>query len=256
MFSVQICFGNVHHTRVRPARNSFNYGVYFLRLPLRSVASHDIQTKLFSRNRFNLLSHYDKDHGDGKQPLLQWIEKLLVQQGVSDVDGEIWLQTFPRLLGYVFNPVSFWFCHRRDGALRAVLCEVNNTFGERHFYLLDEGLPIENTMELTARKIFHVSPFCAVDGSYRFQFTWNSRSDHEDTLARIDYFNAEGALLLTNISGSSHELNDRNVLLALVRYPLMNFMVITRIHWQAFKLWFKRVPFYRKPSPPLQELSK
>jgi DUF1365 family protein len=256
MSKPQLCFGNVHHTRVRPAQNSFNYGVYFLRLPLRSLASLDSQTKLFSRNRFNLLSHHDKDHGDGKQPLLQWIEQLLSKHDITNADGEIWLQTFPRLLGYVFNPVSFWFCHRRDGALRAVLCEVNNTFGERHWYLLDEGRPIENTMELTARKIFHVSPFCAVEGYYRFQFIRNSRAEHEETLARIDHHTAEGALLLTNISGTAHELNDRNVLLALLRYPLMNFMVITRIHWQALKLWFKRVPFYSKPAPPLEELSK
>ena len=256
MPSPQLCFGNVHHTRMRPARNRFNYGVYFLRLPLRNIASHEIQTTLFSRNRFNLLSHYDKDHGDGKQPLLAWIEQLLARHDITDADGEIWLQTFPRLLGYVFNPVSFWFCHRRDGALRAVLCEVNNTFGERHLYLLDQGRPIGNMTELTARKIFHVSPFCAVDGHYRFQFINNTRSDHEDTLARIDYHTAEGALLLTNISGSSHNLNDLNILLALLRYPLMNFMVITRIHWQAIKLLLKRVPFYRKPSPPLEELSK
>jgi len=118
MPSPQLCFGNVHHTRMRPARNRFNYGVYFLRLPLRNIASHDIQTTLFSRNRFNLLSHYDKDHGDGKQPLLAWIEQLLARHDITDADGEIWLQTFPRLLGYVFNPVSFWFCHRRDGACR------------------------------------------------------------------------------------------------------------------------------------------
>jgi DUF1365 family protein len=220
------------------------------------MALHDTQTKLFSRNRFNLLSHYDKDHGDGKQPLLQWIEQLLFNHNIPDADGEIWLQTFPRLLGYVFNPVSFWFCHRRDGALRAVLCEVNNTFGERHFYLLDIGRPIDNAMELIARKLFHVSPFCAIEGNYLFQFIKNCRTGYEDTLARIDYHTTEGALLLTNIRGSSHELNDSNVLLALMRYPLMNFMVITRIHWQAHKLWLKRVPFFRKPSPPLEELSK
>ena len=256
MFSPQLCFGHVHHTRLRPARNSFNYGVYFFRLPLRSMASLDIQTKLFSRNQFNLLSHYDKDHGDGKQPLLQWIEQILTRQDIHDADGEIWLQTFPRLLGYVFNPVSFWFCHRRDGTLRAVLCEVKNTFGERHCYLLDQGQPIVNTMEMTARKLFHVSPFCAVEGNYRFQFIKNTNAGNENTVARIDYHTADGALLLTNISGSVHILNDRNIVLALMRYPLMNFMIITRIHWQAFKLLLKRVPFNHKPSPPIEELSK
>ena len=256
MPSPQLCFGNVHHTRLRPVTNSFNYGVYFLRLPLRAMQEQSLQVGLFSRNRFNLLSHHDKDHGDGKTLLLPWLDELLKTQGIADADGEVWLQTFPRVLGYVFNPVSFFFCHRSDGALRAILCEVSNTFGERHCYLLDEGHPIKNASELSARKIFHVSPFCKVEGSYRFQFTKTPRADSEDTLARIDYYTNEGALLLTNISGNSKELNDRNILWALLRYPLMTFMVITRIHWQALKLWLKKVPFHHKPIPPTEELSK
>jgi DUF1365 family protein len=246
----------VHHTRLSPVRNSFNYGVFFLRLPLRQLQTKPVKSKLFSRNRFNILSHHDKDHGDGKLPLLQWIDALLKAQGVLDADGEVWLQTFPRVLGYVFNPISFWFCHRSDGALRAILCEVSNTFGERHCYLLDKGHPIENAVEMSARKIFHVSPFCAVEGSYRFQFIHNQRAASADILARIDYYSDEGAVLLTNISGSSRPLTDGNITIALLRYPLMTFMVIARIHWQALKLWIKRVPFYRKPSPPIEDLSK
>jgi len=170
MASAQFCFGTVHHTRLRPVRNAFNYGVYFLRLPLRSLEGKTLATRWFSRNRFNLLSFHDRDHGDGKEPLLPWIDGVLAHNGIHDADGEVWLQTFPRVLGYVFNPVSFWFCHRADGALRAVLCEVNNTFGERHCYLLDEGGPIGNSSEMTAKKIFHVSPFCRIEGHYRFQF--------------------------------------------------------------------------------------
>jgi DUF1365 family protein len=223
---------------------------------LRQLQTHPIKSKLFSRNRFNILSHHDKDHGDGKLPLFQWIDALLKAQGVLDADGEVWLQTFPRVLGYVFNPISFWFCHRSDGALRAILCEVSNTFGERHCYLLDKGHPIENAVEMSARKIFHVSPFCAVEGSYRFQFIHNQRAASADILARIDYYSDEGAVLLTNISGSSRPLTDGNITIALLRYPLMTFMVIARIHWQALKLWIKCVPFYRKPSPPIEDLSK
>jgi uncharacterized protein len=260
MAEAQLCFGNVHHTRLRPARNSFNYGVYFLRLPLRSMAQGDWTTWLLSHNRFNLLSFHDKDHGDGKRPLLEWIDALLKQEGIKDAEGEVWLQTFPRMLGYVFNPVSFWFCHRRDGALRAVLCDVSNTFGERHLYLLNQGAPIVNNSELTATKVFHVSPFCPVEGDYRFKFMRTRQQRDQDiserTLARIDYDDADGPILLTSIAGTSHPLNDRNIIQALLRFPLMTFAVITRIHWQALKLWIKRVPFFHKPSPPRQELSK
>ena len=251
----QLCFGNVHHTRLRPARNRFNYGVYFLRLPLRSMADDPMSCRLLSRNRFNVLSFYDNDHADGNQPLLQWIDKLLLHNGITDADGEVWMQAFPRVLGYVFNPVSFWFCHRRDGALRAVLCEVNNTFGERHCYLLDEGGPITDISLLTASKVFHVSPFCPVEGSYSFSFKHsevaNSANDSPRNLARIDYHDASGLLLITSISGIAYPLNDRTIIQAVLRFPLMTFAVIARIHWQALKLWIKRVPFFSKPSPPL-----
>ena len=257
MNTPELCFGNVHHNRLRPARNSFNYGVYFLRLPLRSLQQSPLKTGLLSHNRFNLLSFYDKDHGDGVSTPLQWIENLLKSEGIHDTDGEIWLQTFPRVLGYVFNPVSFFFCHRKNGALRAVLCEVSNTFGERHCYLLEQNTPISNSDELVARKVFHVSPFCQVEGSYRFQFKRTQQPDgSERTLARIDHHDATGPLLLTNISGVAHELNDRFIAQALLSYPFMTFSVIARIHWQALKLFFKRVPFFSKPAEPLKELNK
>jgi uncharacterized protein len=249
MNTPKICLGNVHHHRLRPARNAFNYGVFFLRLPLRSLQHTPLKVRLLSHNRFNLLSLHDKDYGDGLGTPLQWIESLLQTEGINDADGEIWLQTFPRVLGYVFNPVSFFFCHRADGALRAVLCEVSNTFGERHCYLLDQAKPIVNEDEITARKVFHVSPFCEVTGNYRFQFKRTQQPNgKERTLARIDYDDTAGPLLLTNISGISNELNDRTIAQALLRHPLMSFFVIARIHWQALKLFIKRVPFYSKPA--------
>jgi hypothetical protein len=257
MNTPELCFGNVHHSRLRPARNSFNYGVYFLRLPLRSMQDMPLTSKLLSHNRFNLLTFHDKDHGDGVSTPLLWIENLLKAEGIQDADGEIWLQTFPRVLGYVFNPVSFWFCHTQAGALRAVLCEVSNTFGERHCYLLDQTTPIGNSDELVARKVFHVSPFCEVTGSYRFQFKRTQQPDgSERTLAQIDHHDASGPLLLTNISGVAHALSDRVIAQALLRYPFMTFAVIARIHWQALKLFFKRVPFFSKPAEPLKESSK
>ncbi|WP_076593718.1 DUF1365 domain-containing protein [Herminiimonas arsenitoxidans] len=261
LHSAQLCFGKVQHTRLRPVQHAFNYGVYFMRLPLRAMAQQAPSNPvLFSQNRFNLLSFWDKDHGDGQQSLISWIDALLQREGITDADGEVWLQAFPRVLGYVFNPVSFWFCHRQDGSLRAVLAEVRNTFGERHCYLLDTGEAMPYGIELTARKIFHVSPFCSVDGSYRFRFMRTSQQQDgksvERTVARIDHDDAHGPLILTSISGTSHALSNALILRAFFFYPLMTIGVIVKIHWQAFKLWRKRLPFFAKPIPPSSELSK
>ena len=256
----QLCFGHVHHKRLRPTVHAFKYGVYFIRLPLRSLANDTFSSRWVSRNRFNLLSFHDKDHGDGKRPLLEWIDAQLKEEGIHDANGEILLQTFPRVLGYVFNPVSFWFCHREDGQLRAILCEVCNTFGERHYYLLASETALQYGEEYTARKIFHVSPFCAIEGSYRFRFMLKEKIVnqllHEQTIACVDYDDENGPLLLTSISGESSPLSDTTALRAFIFYPLMTFGVIAKIHWQALQLWIKRVPFFRKPLPPSQELSR
>ena len=257
---VRLCFGEVRHARLRPALNAFTYRVYFIRLPLRALGRQAFASRLMSRNRFNLLSFHDADHGDGRQPLSDWIDALLRREGIADADGEIWLQTFPRVLGYVFNPVSFWFCHRADGELRAILCEVSNTFGERHCYLLDTGAAMRYGIELQARKIFHVSPFCEIKGVYRFRFMHAEREidgrPTEQVVARINYEDEDGPLLLTSVAGSTKPLSDAAVLKAFFTYPLMTFGVIVRIHWQALRLWCKRVPFFRKPVPPSRELSR
>ncbi|MNR84282.1 hypothetical protein D3C72_150790 [compost metagenome] len=258
---VQLCFGKVLHTRLRPARHAFGYEVYFMRLPLRAMAQHSYPTpRFFSFDRFNLLSFHAKDHGDGQQALLPWIESVLRSEGISDADGEIWLQAFPRVLGYVFNPVSFWFCHKADGSLRAIVAEVRNTFGEKHCYLLDTGAAMPYGVELTARKIFHVSPFCAVEGLYRFHFMRVSRQEQERTIERhvacIDHDDADGPLILTSISGSAEALSNATIARAFFQYPLLTLGVMVKIHWQALKLWRKRLPFFSKPTPPSSEMSR
>ncbi len=252
----QLCFGQVRHARLRPARNAFAYGNYYLRLPLRALGDKDFGGALFSRNRFNLLSFVDADHGDGSTALVAWIDALLKKEGVPDADGEIWLQAMPRVLGFVFNPVSFYFCHRRDGGLRAVLCDVRNTFGERHFYLLDTGWEIDYGSELSARKVFHVSPFCKVEGRYRFRFMRVMRGAREQTLACIDYDDADGPLLQTSVSGRASMLTSASVARAFFCFPLMTFGVVLRIHLQALRLWFKRVPFFSKPVVPEQKVTR
>ncbi len=246
--------GEVLHRRVRPAANAFRYGVFYLKFPLHRLG--ELSNAVFSVDRFNLLSFHQADHGDGGD-LLVWVRALLKREGVDDADGEIVLQCFPRVLGFVFNPVSFWFCHRADGVLRAVVAEVNNTFGERHCYLLDaepDAAPvIHNGQLLTARKVFHVSPFCAIEGGYRFRFfdkSANAQGNPSRSVARIDYHDAGGDLIHTSISGTAHAFTARALLAACVRHPLMTFGVVARIHWQALRLWLKRVPFYRKPAMP------
>ena len=252
----QLCFGQVRHRRLRPRENAFAYGTYYLRLPLRTLGDRGFGCPLVSRNRFNLLSFVDADHGDGKRPLVEWIDTLLAAEGVHDAGGEIWLQAMPRVLGYAFNPVSFWFCHRADGALRAVVCDVRNTFGERHFYLLDTGAAIANGSELQARKVFHVSPFCRVEGGYRFRFMRAARAGGEHTLACIDYHDAAGLLLQTSVSGLAMPLSGASAARAFFGFPFMTFGVVARIHWQAVRLWLRRVPFHSKPAPPEQKVSR
>lgn len=219
-----------------------------------------VSSRFFSHNRFNLLSFFDSDHGDGQQTLTAWLDRLLRSEGINDACGEIWLQCFPRVLGYVFNPVSFWFCHRNDGSLRAIVCEVCNTFGEKHLYLLEHGDTLENGQELYARKIFHVSPFCQVSGTYRFRFLQHqqtiSTSTHKRHIARIDYADEQGIVLMTSISGLEQDMTDQRIWQVMFRYPLMTIAVVFRIHFQALRLWLKRVPFFSKPTPPSQEVSR
>lgn len=259
MDRAQLCFGEVRHRRLRPAINAFAYRVFFLRLPLRAMSkpgNAGFGSRWLSRNRFNLLSFHDADHGDGKQQLVQWADGLLRGEGITDADGEIWLQTFPRVLGYVFNPVSFWFFHRADGSLRAILCAVSNTFGEQHAYLLDTGGDMPYGIELGARKRFHVSPFFDVAGRYRFRFMRAQRGTDEMNVARIDYCDLEGTALKTSVSGTARAIDDPTVLRAFFSHPMMTWGVMAKIHWQALRLWFKQVPFFHKPQPPQNGVSR
>ncbi len=237
--------GDVMHRRLRPAVNGFVYPVFYVQLPVRDLAAG--KSAIFSIDRANLLSFHQKDHGphDGS-PLLPWIQGLLRERGLAD-DGEIILQTFPRVLGYVFNPVSLWFCHDRDGTLIAVLAEVSNTFGGHHNYLLHNpnGSPLRDGQLLKSSKDFHVSPFCDVVGEYRFHF----HLERARPLARIDYDDELGEVLLTSISGTPQDWSTSALLGAFLRMPLLTAGVMLRIHWQALKLWVKGVPFYGKTAP-------
>ena len=245
--------GEVRHHRVRPVANRFAYPTYFLMLPMRSLRA--TPNAALPRNRFGLISFFDTDHGDGRADSLAWLDELLAHEGIDDARGEVWLHCYPRVLGHTFKPVSFWYCHRTDDTLAAVVVEVNNTFGERHCYLLAEsGLAFGR--ELRASKVFHVSPFCDVAGSYRFRFMRSApqpdgpHADAGRTVARIDHHDAQGLLIRTSVSGVMQPLTMESMRAAFFGMPLMTLGVIGRIHWQAMKLWTKHVPFFRKPRTP------
>ena len=238
-------FGQVRHVRLKPVRNAFNYPTYFLMLPMRSMQQSG--SGVLARNRWAALSFHDCDHGDGGHDSLAWLDDLLRSEGIQDATGEVWLHTYPRVLGYTFKPVSFWYCQDALGQLRAVVVEVNNTFGERHCYLLDAP---HYGQELQADKVFHVSPFCTLEGRYRFRFMRTRKEGIDKTIARIDYDDDTGPLLQTSVAGDLKPITAQVLRKALWRYPAMTLGVMARIHWQALKLWYKRVPFISKPKPP------
>ncbi|SKA22364.1 hypothetical protein SAMN02745126_04306 [Enhydrobacter aerosaccus] len=238
----------VVHRRTRPATNSFRYRVPYLCLNLDAldhVGLHRLKI-----DRPGLVAFYRKDHGarDGGD-LLTWIRAILASHGLADrARGAIVLMTLPRLLGFVFNPVSFWFCHDTDGSLQAVLCEVNNTFGESHCYLVHhtEPRPLEPQHWVDGRKVFHVSPFLPVDGTYRFRF----RFEVDRVLVDVQYHDSDGLLLKTSVGGQRKRLDDPQLLRHFLLNPTATFSVVARIHWQALRLWRKGIRWYRKPPPP------
>jgi DUF1365 family protein len=241
------------HRRLRPVAHRFSYPVFYLRIPLSQWNA--LPRAFLSIDRWNLFSILRRDFGprDGSD-LQAWMRALLERHGLAAADGEIVLQAFPRVLGYVFNPIVIWYAHDREGQLRAVLCEVSNTFGERHHYLLahDDARPIVRGDAMFAAKALHVSPFCEVTGHYRFDFGASERFPR----VRIDYHDAQGLLLVTALHGESQPLTARRLLRAFFAYPFMTAAVIARIHWQALRLWLRGVPWFAKPETPLKELSR
>jgi DUF1365 family protein len=237
--------------------NHFAYPLCFVALPLDAMNDDEstADTRWFGFNRRAPLAVHARDHGpcDGS-PLLPWIRDLLAREGITAADGEVVLQTFPRTFGLLFNPVSFWFCHDVAGNLRAVLAEVRNTFGERHNYLVahpDQDI-IRAQDYLSARKVFHVSPFFPVSGEYRFRFDLSAHFRRVD----IDYFLEGERTLVTFIEGTPAPLNKHSARRAALHFPLLAVGVIWRIHWQALRLWLKGAFLFRKPALPLQETTR
>jgi uncharacterized protein len=258
-------FGQTRHARRWPKVNAFAIGSVYVRLPMRQLAQQAPQRLggLFGINRFSPIGFRDRDHGERSQAhgsALAWVDGILKTHFIHDAVGEVWLQTFPRVLGYAFKPVSFWFCHKASGELRAVIAEVHNTFGEQHCYLLHhaDGRVLVDGETITAKKVFHVSPFFPVRGDYHFRWLVNDAR----SVLRIDYVDAlhqanapKDISLSTSISGAHRAITAHSCWRALLSYPAQAVTVLARIHWQAIKLWLKGVTFYSKPQAPSQPVT-
>jgi DUF1365 family protein len=244
----------VFHKRYFPKVHALKYKVFNIAMSLGDLAKLK-ETSAISRNKFNLYSFYDKDHGprDGSS-LEEWGRALLKKWKIRGADGDIVLMAMPRVLGYGFNPVSFWFFQNSQKELIAVLAEVNNTFGEHHSYMLfkDNMQPITKHDILGADKLFHVSPFNHVEGEYLFCFDYTQKRIG----VWIDYFVDKKLKLATSIVGKRHHVNKFSFLKLFFRYPLLTFKVIFFIHLHALKIILKGIKHLKKPNPPEEEITR
>ena len=208
--------------------------------------------KWFSYNSFNMFSFYDRDHGPGaNEPLRPWIEHYLNQAGVDLEGGTIKVLCLPRMFGYVFNPITVYYCHHRDGRIKAVLYEVSNTFGQRHSYLFAVGDESDDWHRHSCDKRFFVSPFITVSGHYEFSI----KRPTDELYLHISQADNDGAMLDAWINGKKTHISDRTLLLCLVRYPLLTLKVIGGIHWEALKIWLKGISRVTRPSPPAEPVT-
>jgi hypothetical protein len=245
-----IMTGKVMHKRLFPKVNAFTYDIYYLCTPLSQLNSLPI-----ARNKFSAISFHDKDHGkrDGSS-LENWARDILKTYNIDKADGDITLICMPRILGYVFNPVSFWLCTDKEQNLRAVICEVNNTFGESHSYLCvhDDQSPLSSDDILHAQKLFHVSPFLEREGDYTFRF--NIKEDKIGVW--IDFYDAGGnKKLITSLMGILQPMTRKNIRKIFWQYPLITVKAISLIHWQALKLIAKGIKHIKKPTQRSENIS-
>jgi len=243
--------GQTYHGRKGKVENAFRYSIDYILVD----AEAEVKTPaLFSRNKRGLTSLIDSDHGGapGQGRGAAWVRDVLEQYQITGV-AKVELLAQPRVMGYVFNPVSFWLCRRADGALITVIAEVTNTYGDRHSYLCHHPdlAEITRSDQMHATKMMYVSPFQPVEGDYTFRF------DITDAHVGIwiDYGRATGGLIAT-LTGKRQPLGNAGILRSMLRRPFGARRVMALIHWQALKLWIKGALFRTRPEAPSDEVSK
>ena len=252
----QLFTANVMHKRLFPKVNQFSYRVYYLALPLIQLGDAGKKIGALPIDRFSTLSFFNKDHGakDGSN-LEDWARATIAKYELNDITDSIMLICMPRILGYVFNPISFWMCLDKEKQLRAVICEVNNTFGETHNYVCmhEDRRIIDGDDWLVADKIFHVSPFLPREGSYHFRFSLNG----EKLGMWIDYYANNGEKqLITALTGALTPIRKSSLRKVFWAHPLVTIKTIALIHWQALKLFSKRIKYITKPEQRKERLSR
>jgi DUF1365 family protein len=232
------------HQRLVPKKHRFVYDVFMFALDLDELDALAQKLKFFSRNRFNLYAFWDKDHleRDGRTAKAQVLD-YLSRYGIDLKGGRIMLLTYVRTMGYVFNPVSFYFCSDAAGEPVCVVAEVGNTFGEKKPYLLSgEHRAGKDLFSRRVKKLFYVSPFMDLDIDFDFRLRLPS-----DTLdLHVDDYKGEELVLVSSLTGRKVPMTDWNLLRLTLLYPLMTLKVIGLIHWHAALLWAKKIPFFRK----------
>lgn len=243
--------GVVRHTRVKPKRHRFSYDVFSLLIDVDRLAEANALSRLFSIGRFNLASFRERDHGPGDgSPLGPYVRGLLEREGLDLAGGRVLLLCYPRILGYVFNPLSVYWCYDASGALKALVYEVTNTFHERHSYVAPilDGEDADGSVRQQRDKLLYVSPFIAMGMRYAFRLL----PPGETIRIGILESDVEGPLLSASFRGERRALTNATLLRLCGGLPLMTLKVTAAIHWEALRLWLKGVRLADHPAPPAQ----
>jgi cyclopropane-fatty-acyl-phospholipid synthase len=245
--NARICRGTIMHQRHRPLEHLFTFPYYFYVLDLDELDDINASVKIFSRNKWNIISIHDKDYLAGRGSIKEKILHYLQEAGCADGIFRIELVTNARYFGYVFNPVSFYYCYRQDGSVPAVVAEVNNTYGDRHLYVLDNKSGKKFApIKITHAKEFHVSPFNDLKGHYEFSFEEPKGAFR----ISITLVRDEGVILEAVLSAEASSLTSATLTKTIMRYPITSFVTIPRIFIQALKLFFlRKLKFNDRPKP-------